>query len=272
MPSQKRPLVDVDQEDSMIHSWHDPEGGTIDLLPYLPSVEVQIPKTRRVWTSVAILDDPSVLDAWHEEAKIESRSRGANAAALIASGGPLGWYLDHLQTVEGVESGRFPDPLPYGLWNRMQRSPRFLIEPSDEEWDEWILAKADHMVRFRNLLTNVGAHRRFKKRVKAHVKAANVPGEGGLQQAHASLLAWWESVVQRMGDHLSRQRDGRFAARLRGSLSWLRSAAVGNDEPRLLVPVVAPWAQDILFALEQHPKPEKIEPFSGDEESGESNG
>ncbi len=272
MPLHKRPSVDVDLGDSMLHSWMDPEGGIIDLLPYLPSIEVEMPTTRRVWSSLAILDDPSVLDAWHEEAKIESRSRGANTAALIASGGPLGWYLDHLTRIDDVNSGRFPDPLPYGLWNRMQRSPRFLIEPSDDAWDEWILAKTDHMVRFRNLLTNVGAHRRYKKRVKAHIKAENMPGEGSLQQAHAALMAWWESVIQTMGEALSRQRDERFAARLRGSLSWLRSDGDDGLEPRLLVPVVAPWTDDILSALEQHPKPEKMEPFSADEEGGVSNG
>lgn len=272
MPSHKRPSDDVDLGGSMLHSWQDPEGGTIDLLPYLPSVEVEIPTTRRVWSSLAILDDPSVIDAWTEEAKIESRSRGANAAALIASGGPLGWYLNHLMVIDDVDSGRFPDPLPYGLWNRMQSLPRFLIEPSDEAWEEWILAKADYMVRFRNLLTNVGAHRRYKKRVKAHVKAANIPGEGSLQQAHAALMAWWESVIQRMGEDLSRERDERFAARLRGSLSWLRSADDGDADPRLLVPVVAPWTDDILSALRQHPKPEKMGPFSGDEEAGESDG
>ena len=211
MPPQKRPH-DVDIGGSMIHSWLDPEGGVIDLLPYLPSVEVEIPTTRRVWSSLAILDDLSVLDAWEEEASIESSSRGANAAALIASGGPLGWYLDSLSLIEEIDSGRFPDPLPYGLWNRMQRLPRFLIEPSDELWDDWILAKADHMVRFRNLLTNVGAHRRFKKSVKTHVKRMELADTDSLQKAHAALTAWWESVIHRMGAELARQRDDRFAS------------------------------------------------------------
>ena len=61
-----------------------------------------------------------------------------------------------------------------------------------------------------------------------------------LGAAAAVCAAWWLEEFKSLTPELSRERDERFASRIRGAISNLRESAAidwGADGPSLLVPV-----------------------------------
>ena len=253
---------------SSIVSWNDPDGGVIDFLSYLPTVKgPKFRNIRRKWDGLALLDDDTVIEAWAAENELESRSKGANAMALIASGGNLGFCINALLTIEGIEAGNFPDPVPYSLWNLFQTKSRFFIEPFDEQWENWLLRKADRMVKFRTLLASIGSGRRFRKHLqklqKSVVEKTHSTGYPSL--AIAAVETWWNLNERTIGEELILERDNRFSARMRGALNCLKELKLEKTQDvRLLVISNFQWIQNLIVSLNTLPKPEKVEPYMKD--------
>ena len=66
----------------------------------------------------------------------------------------------------------------------------------------------------------------------------------------------WDLSEWLIGEQVSKSRNDRFAARLRGALAHLRKTH--NNDARLLVPLVTPWRHQILSSLELLPEVEEI--------------
>jgi hypothetical protein len=246
------------------HVWEDPDGGQILLHAVLPTIVYpRLMRPRDTWNGLALLESDDVVDLWVQEEKDEVESPGVNLSHGLISGGAFGIFLDEVTRIEDVTSGRFPDPEPRRLHRNAVRHERpvFFIEPTadDERWSEHLTLEAKAASHWRKLLGMISIGGKWRKRVKKNIFDAQKPPKGvssNFGSAAVLSATWWDLSEWVVGPQVSRSRDQRFAARLRGALALLR-AEFGNDAI-LLLPLYLPHRNAILDALNSLPKQEKI--------------
>jgi hypothetical protein len=244
--------------------WQDPLGGKIILHGVLPTIVY--PRKLRPqfeWHGLALLESDDIGELWLQEEKDEAESQGVNRSHALISGGTMALFLDEMIELDDIPSGRFPDPEPRRVHRLAQLHDRaiYYIEPSfdDEDWEEHMLKEAKEVSRWRKLLALISLGGKWRKRVKKNIFEAKKPPKGiSANFASASVLSatWWDLNEWLIGDIISKERDERFSARLRGSLADLRKTH-GKDAC-LLVPLVMPWRSQILSSLELLPDLEEI--------------
>jgi hypothetical protein len=202
------------------------------------------------------------IEVWLEEEKAEAEDSGINLDSAILNGGLDGLYLEMLSFgVEGLQVGRFPDPEPRRLHKAAVNHDRsvFFIEPDmdDEDWAEFLGKEAKAMTRPLKLARIIFTSRRWRKgikRMRKHVVEQPAREPDGLQAASALAATWWTLNRENSVEELNREKDLRFASRLRGALSNLRENF--GEEAVLLVPIQQAWRSSMLSALETMPDAE----------------
>lgn len=204
-----------------------------------------------------------MIDLWVQEEADEAESQGINLTHALLSGGAFGKYIEGIETLDGLQGGRFPDPEPRRLQRNADRHDRpvFFIEPlaDDDDWGDYLTQEARAVSHWRKLLGMVRVGKRWKKSVKHHLFNAQPPPKGqSVDYSTASVLsaAWWELSEWLSTPALAKRRDERYAARVRGALASLR-AAHGNEATLLLV-VHQPHAAAMVKALEENRAAEEI--------------
>ena len=244
--------------------WSDPDGGKIILHGTLPTVIFPLKmRPRESWHGIALLESPDVVDLWVQEEIDEAESPGVNLNYSLISGGGLAIYLDDVTELEGVVSGRFPDPEPRRLHRNAVRHERsvYFIEPTadDDEWYEYLSKEAKAASHWRKLLGMISLGGKWRKRMKNNVSKAREPPKGVTKNmASASVLAltWWQLSEWLINESISSSRDNRFAARLRGALADLRIQH--GDDATLILPMHMPWRNAIYSALNEQKEVEEI--------------
>ncbi len=243
--------------------FHDPNGGSVLLWPYLPCVRMPAKMRPRVWDGLALLSSADELISLKEEEEQDKSSPGIHMESALASGTTLGMLVRDLSELD-IEGPSIPDPERIRLLRHAENSrggmPIYAIEPGidDPEWADWQSRWADEQVRFRNLLATLGRSRRWSRARKEaiarvmHSKLAS-PDLGA---ASTVCAAWWAEESMCLTRELISERDSRFSSRIRGALSNLRDEEGGEwdgDGPNLLVPVQqaqVPSLQNSLIACE----------------------
>ncbi|MFZ8906370.1 MAG: hypothetical protein ACO2Y2_03320 [Poseidonia sp.] len=244
--------------------WEDPEGGTVIVHGTMPTVVYPNAMRPRVdWHGLALLESPDIVDLWVQEEADEAESQGINLTHALLSGGAFGKYIEGIETLEGLQGGRFPDPEPRRLQRNADRHSRpvFFIEPlaDDDDWGDYLTQEARAVSHWRKLLGMVRVGKRWKKSVKHHLFNAQPPPKGqSVDYSTASVLsaAWWELSEWLSTPALAKRRDERYAARVRGALASLRTEH-GNEATLLLV-VHQPHAAAMVKALEENRAAEEI--------------
>jgi len=245
--------------------WSDPDGGRIILHGTLPTVIFPLKmRPREEWQGIALLEAPDVVELWEQEEIDEAESPGVNLNHSLLSGGALAIYLDDVTELEGVVSGRFPDPEPRRLHRNAVRHQRpvYFIEPiaeDDDEWLEHLGNEAKVVSHWRKLLGMISLGGKWRKRMKNNVAKARNPPKGVTKNmASASVLAltWWQLSEWLINESISSYRDNRFATRLRGALADLR--AQHGDDATLILPMHMPWRNAIFSALNNQQEVEEI--------------
>ena len=244
--------------------WEDPEGGTVIVHGTMPTeVYPNAMRPRVDWHGLALLESPDIVDLWVQEEADEAESQGINLTHALLSGGAFGKYIEGIETLEGLQGGRFPDPEPRRLQRNADRHSRpvFFIEPlaDDDDWGDYLTQEARAVSHWRKLLGMVRVGKRWKKSVKHHLFNAQPPPKGqSVDYSTASVLsaAWWELSEWLSTPALAKRRDERYAARVRGALASLRTEH-GNEATLLLV-VHQPHAAAMVKALEENRAAEEI--------------
>ena len=244
--------------------WEDPDGGKVILHGTIPTVVYPNAMRPRVdWHGLALLESPDIVDLWVQEEADEAESQGINLTHALLSGGAFGKYIEGIETLEGLQGGRFPDPEPRRLQRNADRHSRpvFFIEPlaDDEDWGDYLTQEARAVAHWRKLLGMVRVGKRWKKSVKHHLFNAQPPPKGqSVDYSTASVLsaAWWELSEWLSTPALAMRRNERYAARVRGALASLRTEH-GNEATLLLV-VHQPHAAAMVKALEENRAAEEI--------------
>ena len=244
--------------------WEDPDGGRVIVHGTMPTVVYpNAMRPRATWHGLALLESPDVVDLWVQEEADEAESQGINLTHALLSGGAFGKYIEGIETLEGLQGGRFPDPEPRRLQRNADRHGRevFFIEPlaDDEDWGDYLTQEARAVSHWRKLLGMVRVGKRWKKSVKQHLFNAQPPPKGqSVDYSTASVLAaaWWELSEWLSTPALANRRDERYAARVRGALASLRSY-LGDDATLLLV-VHQPHASAMVRALDANRAVEEI--------------
>lgn len=244
--------------------WEDPDGGRVIVHGTMPTVVYpNAMRPREAWHGLALLESPDVVDLWIQEEADEAESQGINLTHALLSGGAFGKYIEGIETLEGLQGGRFPDPEPRRLQRNADRHgrPVFFIEPlaDDDDWGDYLTQEAKAVSHWRKLLGMVRVGKRWKKSVKHHLFNAQPPPKGqSVDYSTASVLAaaWWELSEWLSTPALANRRDERYAARVRGALASLRSD-LGNDATLLLV-VHQPHAAAMVKALDANRTVEEI--------------
>ena len=242
--------------------FQDPDGGSAILWPYLPCVRMPLKMRPREWDALAILSSPDELISLREEEGQDKESPGVHLESATASGTTLGMLVRDLSQLQ-LEGPAIPDPERIRLLRHAENSrggmPIFALEPGidDQKWADWQSRWADEQVRFRNLVSTFGRNRRWAKvRLMAISRIQKPPFAipNDLGAAAAVCAAWWLEEFKSLTPELSRERDARFASRIRGAISNLRESAAmdwGAGSPSLLVPVqqcYLPSLEDSLIA------------------------
>ena len=244
--------------------WEDPDGGRVIVHGTMPTVVYpNAMRPRATWHGLALLESPDVVDLWIQEEADEAESQGINLTHALLSGGAFGKYIEGIETLEGLQGGRFPDPEPRRLQRNADRHGRgvFFIEPlaDDEDWGDYLTQEAKAVSHWRKLLGMVRVGKRWKKSVKQHLFNAQPPPKGqSVDYSTASVLAaaWWELSEWLSTPALANRRNERYAARVRGALASLRSD-LGDDATLLLV-VHQPHAAAMVKALDANRTVEEI--------------
>lgn len=244
--------------------WQDPDGGTIILHGTLPTVIYPMKmRPRETWHGIALLEAPDVEELWIQEEIDEAESPGVNLNHSLLSGGALAIYLDDVTELEGVVSGRFPDPEPRRLHRNAVRHDRpvYFIEPTAEDdlWLDHLGEEAKVVSHWRKLLGMISLGGKWRKRMKKNIAKARNPPQGvtkNMGSASVLALTWWQLSEWLINESLSSSRDNRFAARLRGALADLRIQY--GDEATLLLPMHMPWRNAIYRALDEQHEVEEI--------------
>ena len=171
--------------------------------------------------------------------------------------------MDKITRVEGITTGRFPDPEPRRLHPNAARHERpiFFIEPTadDEDWNEHLTLEAKAASHWKKLLGMISIGGKWRKRVKKNIFDAQKPPKGvssNFGSAAVLSATWWDLSEWVVGSQVCNSRDKRFAGRLRGALATLRDD-FGSDAT-LLLPLYLPHRNAILAALTSLPKQEEI--------------
>lgn len=244
--------------------WEDPEGGSVIIHGTMPTVVYpNAMRPRASWHGLALLESPDVVDLWVQEEADEAESQGINLTHALLSGGAFGKYIEGIETLEGLQGGRFPDPEPRRLQRNADRHgrPVFFIEPlaDDDDWSDYLTQEARAVSHWRKLLGMVRVGKRWKKSVKHHLFDAQPPPKGqSVDYSTASVLAaaWWELSEWLSTPALALRRNERYAARVRGALASLRSSF--GEEATLLLVVHQPHAAAMLKALDANGAVEEI--------------
>lgn len=245
-------------------TWSDPEGGTVVLHGTLPTVVYpNVLRPRQSWDGLALLETPDVVELWQQEEEDEAESQGVNLTHAMLSGGAFGRYAEGISMLTELQGGRFPDPEPRRLQRNAVRHnrPVFFLEPTadDPAWNAFLTEEAKAMSHWKKLLSMVRIGKRWKKAVKRHIFSITPPPKGqSADYASASVMAsaWWDINREMSTPTLNKERDNRYAARLRGALASLR-ASHGKDAV-LVVALHQPQREAILAALKTLPEPEEI--------------
>ena len=252
----------------------DPDGGHIVLWPHLPCVRMPPSlRYRESWDGLALLFSLSDLSGWRQDEEQDRESPGVHIEAAIASGTVLGRLMKDLQEYE-VDGPKIPDPEQVRLLlhadNARGGMPIYSIEPEldDPDWADWFERSADEQSRVTNLLSTLTTSRRWRKtRTTAVAMVERSKGANpDLGAAAASCAAWWIEEQGALTAGLISERNGRFAARLRGALANLRNSRVDDAEASdctLLVPVHQAWLPSLEAAVRVWPD---AEPVSMEEE------
>ena len=227
--------------------YHDPDGGSILLWPYLPCVRMPKKMRPRIWDGLALLSSKDDLISLKEEEEQDKSSPGIHVDSADASGTTLGMLVRDLSELD-LNGPFIPDPEMIRLLRHAENSrggmPIYAIEPGidDPQWANWQSRWADEQVRFRNLLATIGRSRRWSKiRRQAIQKVANSKfANPDLGAASTICAAWWHEESICLTENLENERDSRFSSRIRGALSDLRNMGNSDSEsdgPVLLVPV-----------------------------------
>ena len=148
--------------------FHDPNGGSVLLWPYLPCIRMPAKMRPRVWDGLALLSSADELISLKEEEEQDKSSPGIHMESALASGTTLGMLVRDLSELD-VEGPSIPDPERIRLLRHAENSrggmPIYAIEPGidDTKWADWQSRWADEQVRFRNLLATIGRSRRWSK-------------------------------------------------------------------------------------------------------------
>ena len=243
--------------------FHDPNGGSVLLWPYLPCIRMPAKMRPRVWDGLALLSSADELISLKEEEEQDKSSPGIHMESALASGTTLGILVRDLSELD-VEGPSIPDPERIRLLRHAENSrggmPIYAIEPGidDTKWADWQSRWADEQVRFRNLLATLVRSRRssrFRKEAIARVSNSK-HASPDLGAASTVCAAWWNEESMCLTKELTVERDSRFSSRIRGALSNLRDGdggVWGKDGPTLLVPVQqahVPSLQNSLIACE----------------------
>jgi hypothetical protein len=245
-------------------TWQDPDGGTIVLHGVLPTVVYpNAMRPRLQWHGLGLLCTSEEPEIWIEEEKAEAEDSGINIDSAILGGGIDGLFLEIMTYVDGLQTGRFPDPEPRRLHRAAltHERPIFFAEPDldDEDWADHLEKEAKEMTRWSKLLGMAFTGRKWRKRLKnmrKHVVEQPSRQPDGLQAASALVGTWWSLLQDRSTAKLNSNRDTRFSARLRGGLANLRDEF--GDEAILLVPVFQPWRHAIHQALQSGVEAEEV--------------
>ena len=242
--------------------FQDPDGGSAILWPYLPCVRMPLKMRPREWDALALLSSPGELVSLRQEEEQDKESPGVHLESATASGTTLGMLVSDLSELQ-LEGPAIPDPERIRLLRHAENSrggmPIFAIEPDidDQKWADWQSRWADEQVKFRNLISTFGRNRRWAKVRNKAISRIQKPLfaiSNDLGAAAAVCAAWWVEEFKSLTPELSKERDERFASRIRGAISNLREIA-GSDwkagGPSLLVPVqqcYLPRLEDSLIA------------------------
>ena len=208
------------------------EGSAI-LWPYLPCVRMPMKMRPREWDALALLSSSDELISLREEEEQDKESPGVHLESATASGTTLGMLVRDLSELR-LDGPAIPDPERIRLLRHAENSrgemPIFSIEPGidDQKWADWQSRWADEQVRFRNLIATFGRNRRWAKtRIKAVSRIQKPPFAipNDLVAAAAVCAAWWAEEFISLTPELSRERDERYASRIRGAISNLRETA-----------------------------------------------
>ncbi len=224
----------------------------------------------REWDALALLSSSDELISLREEEGQDKESPGVHLESAVASGTTLGMLIRDLSELE-LEGPAIPDPERIRLLRHAENSrggmPIYAIEPGidDSKWADWQSRWADEQVRFRNLIATISRTRRWSKTRKAAISRVQTSpfANPDLGAAAAVCAAWWMEESLCLTEELSKERDTRYASRIRGAISDLRE----NEEnewrdggPTLLVPVQQchlPSLEDSLIACESVEMPER---------------
>lgn len=248
--------------------YEDPEGGKIVIWPHLPCVVMPNSLRYKKWDGLALLyskDDVAILK---EEDKDEIKSPGINVEAVLSSGGTMSLLLRDIQNLD-VNGPSIPDPEPIRLLKHAENTggkPVYTIIPeiTDNDWEEWYSKCADNQVKLINLLKTINKSRRYtKNRLKASKNveiSEKVNSELGA--AAAACASWWIEEQRVLTEDLIKERDERFAARIKGALFDLRNRRLDESnvsDVTLLVPVHQAYLEQLYNSLNRSDKVEKIE-------------
>jgi hypothetical protein len=251
------------------YSWEDvvrttSNGSKVVFHPTLPTIVYpQKRRPRTKWDGLALMEIEDILSVWEEEEKDERASKGVNAEMARVQGGIFGLMMSGFTLLPDLQSGVFPDPEPRRFCRNAQRHERpiYFIEPSyhDEDWVDYMEKSAKAMSHWRKLLGMVAPGRRFRKRLKFHLSHVPIPPQELTDEyatAYALSSAWWDCKEWLLGTTLSERRNQRMAARIHGAALDLAKFHE-RDDVTLIVPILAPWLNQIVNAFDSS-NPEEI--------------
>ena len=247
----------------------DPDGGKIILWPHLPCILMpNQTRSREIWDGLALLLSNNDFLSMKDDDMNERKSPGANVEAAISSGTQFGKLLKDLRELE-IDGPHIPDPEPMRLVTHAQNArgglPIYLIEPdiSEEKWVDWLSRSADMQVKVSSLLSRLTSSRRWKKDSEKAVSKIQhdrvIDTEMGA--ASATCFSWNAEEERVIGSNLSKERDMRFASRIRGALADLRDSRVDvgeSSQTLLMVPVHQARLSSIEESILAWPEPEPI--------------
>jgi len=190
-------MIDVSRLEWRPIRWKDPNGGFLQLIPYIPALG-PLPTFKRSKRNypLALLLPSEEIETWNEDARLERSSPGASAIEAITSGGSFGDFITTLSDLSGIDGPRFPDPVPYGLLRRIRKKQVFFIEPdvSDDDWMKWIESSIDYGTRMLRLLSMVFRSRKQQRAMRRYSKSIDLPEhvDGQWNLASAAACAWWQ--------------------------------------------------------------------------------
>jgi hypothetical protein len=239
--------------------WSDPDGGTVVLHGTLPTVVYpNVLRPRYAWDGLALLETPDLVELWEQEEADEAESQGVNLTYAMLSGGAFGRYA------EGIS---MPEP------RRLQRNavrhnrPVFFLEPmaDDPDWNDFLTREAKAMSHWKKLLNMVRIKKRWKKAVQRRIFDVTPPPKGqSSDYASASVMAsaWWDINCEMSSSSLNKERNDRYAARVRGALASLRSTH--GDKAVLMLVLHQPQREALMASLRALPAAEEISSTSTD--------